>query len=361
MVERINRRYESGRPSNDVASAGVLLHIFDAVDVRPWNEASLKRKHDPDTLAATIVNKRRMQIAYGYGCAGFVVHPVSTTVKCAYERDAGSLRFACSPDSGYPMAKHTLHHPNGTCLGGCGAEWCSSWGTHSKGSATPCAWRRLSDAMRAQERTPPHEAAASCSRGPEACVYNEVVIDLAIWRSSLPRSIDAVFMTPRCDSNTTQRVIDWHAQLLLTYPGQLSVHTTPLLVFDPHSDRAFRDVTPLPPPSAPPSPPETPPLPALPHDCSWRLEAGFHDLRVHHPNRWCSDVSDQGRDACQRHYYFRRRRGVDNKQGGELVRCAWQSRAQRCASGRVDGVNVFSCPPPAPPPSFRAVKSTITS
>ena len=110
---RVSRRFQAGRPSADVAAAGVLVHVFDNFDVRPWNDVSMERRHDPSMLSCTMVNARRPELAYNYGCSGYVIRPKAAKLRCSYRMDAGSLRFACSPNSGYKMARHTLRRAVG--------------------------------------------------------------------------------------------------------------------------------------------------------------------------------------------------------------------------------------------------------
>lgn len=326
----------------------VLQQVFDHFDVRPWNRDSRQRNHDPDMLSCTVINARRPELSYNYGCSGFIIRASSARIRCAYPVDAGTLRYACSPTSGYTMAKRTLRNSSGTCLGGCGPEWCDE---KTRRGEIPCAWRasQLLEVMQHQERVSPKNAAATCTRGPVACTYNEIVIDLTHWRESLPESVEAMFVTPGCEASKLRQVESWHTDLLKFYSGRLSAANAPLLLYDPRAQPAFRDITPRPPPAAPPSPPEPPPLPALPHDCSWRLNANFYDLRANDTHRWCSALRDQGRGICQQHFYFRNRR--PGSRGGELVRCTWDRlSANRCVSGTARGVNIFSCPPPPVPP-----------
>ena len=298
-------------------------------------------------LSCTVINARRPELAYNYACGGYIIRPTTARVRCAYDKDAGSLRFACSNTSNYKMAKRTLRDADGSCLGGCGPAWCDAASTPS---SSACAWRTVRDAMLEQGSKRVDEVARNCSRGPVACTYNEVVISLKPWRKALPDSIEAFFVTPSCDAAKFGQIASWHAQLFNTHPfaKQLNVSKLPLLLYDPQQRPAFRDVTPAPPEPPPPSSPEPPPLPALPHDCSWRLDASFVNLKERDLQRWCSDL--HGRESCQQHYYFRRSRRIAEgvTRGGELVRCVWQASTKSCKSGQAHGVNVFACPPPPP-------------
>ena len=101
MAHRLNRRFREGRPSGDLASAGVLIHQFDGIlfgaDAQwPWQSAQ-RPWQSRAFFSAYLANKCLPPLATGAlplfsdTTAGVVLAPTAR-VLCAYHTDG--MRFA---------------------------------------------------------------------------------------------------------------------------------------------------------------------------------------------------------------------------------------------------------------------------
>ena len=100
LVEQLNTRFASGRPSNDLASAGVLVRQFDGLEnqARPWEPCTPGQwcYVYSDRFATTLVN-RKQPLLYSRTAGGFVLNAAVARVLCAYNADGGSQSKQCRP------------------------------------------------------------------------------------------------------------------------------------------------------------------------------------------------------------------------------------------------------------------------
>ena len=97
-VFKLNQQFLSGRPSNDLEEAGILIHQFDSLDdPNPDGAPWLPQR---PTISVAIVNgaqqpepDRGNVPVYSYSLAGVILDPASNAVKCSYAYDVGSLMF----------------------------------------------------------------------------------------------------------------------------------------------------------------------------------------------------------------------------------------------------------------------------
>ena len=101
VVDRINARFNAGRPSNDLCAAGVLVHAFDGhLDASaPWrvNAAGWMEQYGR-ILSASLINARK---AGTFNGDGGVVLSAASGILCAYPYDGGAMNYAngCGPTS----------------------------------------------------------------------------------------------------------------------------------------------------------------------------------------------------------------------------------------------------------------------
>eukprot|EP00965_Chrysotila_dentata_P082880 2734690-Pleurochrysis_carterae.AAC.1 len=96
IVSRMNERFVSGHPTPDMRDAGVLIHMFDALEEwssdEPWKLCRtgwcLKQLQAQNFFSASIVNKRLPNLLSS-DTAGFVMAP-DTKILCAYAYDGGT-------------------------------------------------------------------------------------------------------------------------------------------------------------------------------------------------------------------------------------------------------------------------------
>lgn len=259
-VRMLNSRFAAGRPSNDLASAGVLVRQLDGLDdgrsngtSRPWMPCRTRRcNHYADRWPATLISARA-PYTFSSSAAGLVLDPRTTRIYCAYPGDGNSNLIACDPLGGGEQA-HTLvnvdgeldddfvllSHEPGRCVPGCqsGKQCASGWkycdypvrssavepsrtrrGAISREGvlvALTCvctALLRRAGPLRypsAQpERLKQMLAVQEEHRG-QGARHNEVVVDLQSVVDHLPGSIVAVFYMPA----SADVGDDWHGARL---------------------------------------------------------------------------------------------------------------------------------------------------
>ena len=202
-VDDVNRRFTEGRPSDSLADAGVVIHMFDDFEDwdggRPWMVcSSLRCRGEVDHLSASLIN-RRVPHLYQVpgGGAGVVVSP-TVRLACSYAYDSGT---------------------QGKVNGGCGAVPCT---THP--AAWECSWPpdHLKQMMQAQEG----RGSAYDGHSAGGSLHNELIISDIYWEQDLPRLIYAfVFTADAAEAKAREA----HAAFLAYY-GQ-SEAQTPLLRF----------------------------------------------------------------------------------------------------------------------------------
>lgn len=168
VVAALNARFISGRPSDDLAGAGVLMRVVDDSNnpERPWeNDES---SPVGDRFSMTVVNQRHPDIYEnldtGYKSPGFVVRgtaEVQLRLSCSYPTDRGTTWIKCDPLGGGPGTVRPLPAFDGTeCVPGCPPTRCDfdpPWTGCGYQTCQECAYpgSELADMMHEQDRMHP--------------------------------------------------------------------------------------------------------------------------------------------------------------------------------------------------------------
>lgn len=98
VADLLNSRFHQGRPSNSLATSGILIHQFDGgddgdPDHRPWWPHASR-------ISAALINgnqkpepDRHNIPIYSYSLAGLVLAPEYNQVRCSYAYDTGSIKW----------------------------------------------------------------------------------------------------------------------------------------------------------------------------------------------------------------------------------------------------------------------------
>jgi len=271
LVASMNSRYNRGEPTNDLEQL-VLMHTFDDVDGMNerddlWRPCpSSMWCHRYDQMSATVVS-RRLPHYFNQHMGGLILsptamQPLSSSVRCAFAYDAGTMGS------------------NGCPGGHCGQP--GGWPDYCHWSSS-----ELRQMIEQHLGLQSHPRTTGC--GQSECNYNEVVINRAHWESHVPSIVEAFFF-PLHSASAERKAHAVYAQFSSAFPSLVA--TTPLVSYDRSSEAAspaFQLVLPLQPPSPPAgahlarspfmllSPPSTPPSsPALGGDALVaRLNARF--------------------------------------------------------------------------------------
>ena len=110
MLKRLNTRYFKGRPSNDLADAGVLVHVLDGGLnwERPWEDGGT------GFLSASLFNARKLPHGLYHGGIAYVLAPGSQ-IRCAYPQDSGTRSWTAAKATTYQGHK----------MPGCGPRMCT--------------------------------------------------------------------------------------------------------------------------------------------------------------------------------------------------------------------------------------------
>ena len=217
VVSALNARFREGTPSDDPASAGVVLHVLNeqlGAEPSPWLSSEKQ-----DRVSCVVANARLPFIYHGGPCTtivgaktivcpwrarplapGFVLRPsvVKRALLCAYEKDSCSNKIQC------PRNWRAAASPN-KCKPGCPSETNPGRDGSVVGLNLSQAMflhedrvARLSASMPSDEKESP---AASLERARLAIQrqnrqYNELVIAADTYNSLLPGAIEAVYMLP---------------------------------------------------------------------------------------------------------------------------------------------------------------------
>ena len=266
----LNVRFAEGRPSNDLASAGVLLRQFDSLG-DPANPCLPCPSHlwcgkFSDRWSASLVNSRVRHLYDGAKAGSAVGHVAvarpggivlspSVELFCAYAQDgnsmdeakvcpggargeadptaadllklAGGARGVADPTAADPTAAdptfdHALDPLTSDCTPGCHPphEWCS------EEQQWDCSYppSRLRDALE-------YQLSLSCS----ACEYNEMVVSTRSVTRDLGAAIEAVFYQADSTQHERQQARTAHRKLAIhlrdTY-GLAEERAPPLLRLD---------------------------------------------------------------------------------------------------------------------------------
>ena len=266
IVDRLNARFRTGSPSNDLASAGVLLHQFDSLDTtdptagEPWHGSgdriSASVVHfgmvrDPASAQANMIGGNIP--LYSFGLGGLVLSPHVASVSCAYPYDVGSLSRVCAGN-------------DERCIPGCsmygGApQWCQP-GMDAADTGAPCAWSpsHLKQCMEDRDTLASRAVKPAHKHWDDHKFYDELILDAHRFDATLPHAIEAVFFLwdglhqrgmecndvvdgPKCEAYARRA----HARIINHFG--LSANELPLLALDLWNwDKPFFDTNPHPQP-----------------------------------------------------------------------------------------------------------------
>ena len=237
VAARLNARFRLGRPSNDLAAAGVLLHQLDGYEdqKQPWLPCDMGdgpkgacSVYQAAHWSGSLVNKAQRGVyATCHGGLVFAPVPAASAVECAYPRDGSTQGKGCSPWCTGVRANGLTSEPNGCCWPAAQLE------------------RMLVEAA---------------SHGSDRNGHNEVVVDAKEIARQLPHSIEAFVFHRTCHGTAVGQkdgkgalVADYgarreaartnHAAFVASFPG-LDAAAVPLLELDlaSGSDSPFRPV-----------------------------------------------------------------------------------------------------------------------
>jgi len=196
IAQDVNDRFRDGRPADELADAGVLVHMFDGGESSaiPWQMSALS-----DHVSASLINRRNPHLfdlntdAPPGAKVGIVLAP-DTPLICLYAVDSGTLQATNR---------------------GCGDTTCNL----SAGKTDACSWR--ADNLKSMLEVQPWFA------------YNEVLISTIYWDHTLPHIIEA-FMFIDDATGTHARASDVHRQFVQQY-ARTPAENVPLLRFTGHA------------------------------------------------------------------------------------------------------------------------------
>lgn len=179
VAAAVSGRFEAGMPSDDVAAAGVLVHMIDEYKQaeRPWELCRTNcGAQQSDHWSVSMINARRptlfaMPPIWG---GAFLVHP-TVPFLCAYPGDSG---IGSKPNAG-----------------------CDSPPRFT-----------LKQALEAQSHSS----------------YNDIAIGWLAWEANLPWAIEAFLVVGEADATAQERMHRMHRSFLQRY--QLSAEEVPLLL-----------------------------------------------------------------------------------------------------------------------------------
>jgi len=208
-AREISARFDRGAPSNSVADAGVLVHIFDGYEDpdRPWQICHDVCRHGPvDSLSSSLISRKVPWLfSSSWGTVGIVISP-TVEIMCSFPADSG-----------------TGGHPNGRCKGADRA----SVGTENfyHGSSTYNG-KTLRDALEQQYSGSYRKSHFGASG------FNEVIISSMYWERALPSAVEAFFYadSERAVTQKQRLEIRQAHSAFLQYYG-LTKEEVPLLEF----------------------------------------------------------------------------------------------------------------------------------
>ena len=214
IIDRLNQRFNAGRPSSLPHEAGVFVTQLDAMHQpqAPWlpcRPADWCYFAGADRFSGSVLWPQRTGL-WSNDLPGFVIHPAAVELRCAYSGD-GSTQHP-----GDPCPSRGEH---GSSLNGhVSIEWCMWRNPNGDGG---CAWRpgKLDDAMR--------QHAYMGGR------YNELVIEYAPFVAHLPASVEAIFLTPTTSADEQARALRVRSAFRAAFADQLAHDATPLVMYDP--------------------------------------------------------------------------------------------------------------------------------
>ena len=207
-VRQINERFWNGKPSNDLAEAGLLVRQFDGLDDMDHGKRWLPCPKGAwcgglrDRWAATIINKDVNALYYGTdSVGGLILEADVVKLNCAYPEDGNSM--APSKICG------TIGGDGTTCIPGCSpvGEQC-----HEVGHLYSCSFppHKLKDALEGQKTLHGAHDTHGGYRN------NEVVVDLIDFTERLPAGI-AGFFFMKNNEHDKQEIQKAHRDFISQY------------------------------------------------------------------------------------------------------------------------------------------------
>ena len=192
VARQIAWRFEHGRPSNELAEGGVLIHIEDGNEDTelPWLLCEHERctRGKSDAWSASLISRTVPWLFTDRGLGGFIIAP-DASIMCAFPADAGTLGSAQRPGQCSGLYAHGFH---GTSLkDALQRQYDGSWRHRWHGAA----------------------------------LYNEVLVGVPYWRDNLPWALEAFVCGLPCSLHMRQQ----HAAFLAHY--NLTSEEVPLLQY----------------------------------------------------------------------------------------------------------------------------------
>ncbi len=187
-------RFETGRPSNVLGEAGVLVHVQDGNEdpERPWLlcEHDMCSRGSVDAWSTSLISRRVPWLFTDVHGGGFIVAP-DATILCAFPSDVGTLGSA--QRLGHCSALHDHGFVFTTLEAALQPQYNGSWRQQWVGAAQ----------------------------------YNEVLVSASWWREHMPWALEAFLCAFPCPSDNPMR---WqHATFLAYY--NLTRDEVPLLQY----------------------------------------------------------------------------------------------------------------------------------
>ena len=223
--------FRNGKPSNDLAAAGVMIHLWDGVETKGEDWLSLE---GTQWWSSSIVNARMGDLFAHH--PGFVLSPWHVRLLCSYPGDGSTSGYSCPGKSWSSDAYATSQElRQAACVPGCT-------------KLPPLGNRRYCDSPSAGPDDATYGVTSGCPWGPNDLKsmlehhmeregskvhahYNEVIVDAESIRAQLPLSIEAFVLPSGCSSGYRDRARASHEAFNKRYKDA----KVPLLSFDVHS------------------------------------------------------------------------------------------------------------------------------
>jgi hypothetical protein len=234
LAADLNARFRFGHPTNRLAEAGILVHVFDDELIGcshsegdAWTASCSEHDALSDRKSVSLINRQMPHIFAGLSphalemaseyeltqtrggmlLSSELLEPAVGTVFCAYHADAHSHAHLCNPKG----------NASASCIPGCPADRaCSATGSQGV-EGRPCWWppHQLREMMEQYLRVMP---TTSHVCGQLDCSYNELVMDALPWAQKMPRLIQAFFF-PAGSLNGEEHAREVRRTFLNSFPG----------------------------------------------------------------------------------------------------------------------------------------------
>ena len=260
-LDTLNRRFASGRPSNSVASAGVVVFGVDTIAVmhgsnQPWNPSKWGRMRTPrgtlhttgwvSTSVINILAPWMYRDNDNHGAIGLVLDPdvVHAALRCSFPWDGQTRKYTCIPGDGQTCLMGCMNSTSATMgiSGWCGTPHASTQRVRIPELHDPptCPYRpdALKDMMEHQLAIAEGFHGCKCCTWPGCPRYNELVLDPDVWVQSLPRTIKAIFFPSDGDPGLEAKARQVQNQFKEVFSTSKYAQGVPLLAYNPNSESA---------------------------------------------------------------------------------------------------------------------------